>query len=232
MHAFNSIELCHTPTYVARDLSNLPPLSACDTDVVGLHRDVQELKESMHLVLESRVEIKSLTQTLSDKLATVSDHTLQVPQKCGPTSTSTQSPVATSGDHHNPAQDSIVSITTLDSSSEEDESLPETHSDEEHNSNLTSRSLSYANTAQRDQRNAASWAPGKSSSTLHTTTRDIADSDIGVIRQQDALTWKTWGTSHRSRTVTNSSKPSKKAFGCISQITRCYNLWTSGDSTN
>ena len=205
MHVFNSIELCHMPTYVARDLSNLPPLSAYDTDVVGLHRDVQELKASMRLVLESRVEIKSLTQTLNDKLATLSDNTLQVPQMCGPTSTSTQSPVATSEDHLNPAQDSIVSITTLDSSSEEDESLAKTHSDEEHNSNLTSRSLSYANAAQRDQQNATSWTPGRSSSTLHTSTRDITDRDIGGIRQQDALTWKTQGISHRTRTVTNSS---------------------------
>ena len=140
MHVFNSIEFVHMPTYVARDLSNLPPLSAYDTDVVGLHRDVQELKGSMRLVLESKVEIKSLTQTLNDKLATVSDDTLQVPQKCGPSSTSTQSPVATSEGHHNPAQDSIVSITTLDSSSEEDETLAKTHSDEEHSSNLTSTS--------------------------------------------------------------------------------------------
>ena len=150
MNVFNSTELCHMPAYVAHDLSNLPPLSAYDTDVVGLHRDVQELKASMRLVLESRVEIKSLTQTLNDKLATVYDNALQVPPKCGPPSTSTQSPVATSEDHHNPAQDSIVSNTTLDSSSEEDKLLAKTHSDEEHNSNLTSRSLSYMQTQHKE----------------------------------------------------------------------------------
>ena len=93
----------------------------------------------------------------------------------------------------------------MDSSSEEDKLLAKTHSDEEHNSNLTSRSVSYASAAQRDQQNATSWTPGRSSATFPTTTRGTTDRDIGDIRQQDALTWKTQSTSHRSRTVTNSS---------------------------
>ena len=97
----------------------------------------------------------------------------------------------------------------MDSSSKEDETPAETHSDEEYNTNLASRSLTYVNTVQRVQRERdqqnASQTPRRPSSTFRNTTPDKTGRDIRVIRQQDALTWKTQGTSRRSRSATNSS---------------------------
>ncbi len=66
MKVFNSIEVKCLPTYAASDLNNLPPLNAFDTDVVGIYRDVQELKKNMQLVLESRSDIATLVQNLSE----------------------------------------------------------------------------------------------------------------------------------------------------------------------
>ena len=42
-----SIELSDVPVFVARDLCNLPPLTALDTDVVGLYPEVDKLTQGL-----------------------------------------------------------------------------------------------------------------------------------------------------------------------------------------
>ena len=46
-----SIELRDMPEFVAKDLSNLPPLTALHTDVVSLYQEVEKLKQGFQVVL-------------------------------------------------------------------------------------------------------------------------------------------------------------------------------------
>ena len=62
INVFLTLELTDSPIYVARNLGNLPPLSAFDNDVLSLHRDVEQLKASMLLVHECRKDIADLAK--------------------------------------------------------------------------------------------------------------------------------------------------------------------------
>ena len=57
-----SLEIKDSPVYVARDLSKLSFLGAFDNDVLGLHREVAELKQSIQLIHDCSKDIASLAE--------------------------------------------------------------------------------------------------------------------------------------------------------------------------
>ena len=64
MDLFLSMQPAVIPVYTARDLGNLPPLSAFDNDVIALHKEVGELKQSMSVIRECKDSIASLTKEM------------------------------------------------------------------------------------------------------------------------------------------------------------------------
>ncbi len=63
---FLSIELSDIPSYAAVDLSKLPPLSAFDNDVIGLHREVESLKVNFNMVVNSQKDMTAMIKRLSE----------------------------------------------------------------------------------------------------------------------------------------------------------------------
>jgi hypothetical protein len=61
-----SLELADMPPYVAKDLSNIPPLSAFDNDVIGLHKEIDKLKSNFDLIIECRKDISNLVHNTND----------------------------------------------------------------------------------------------------------------------------------------------------------------------
>ena len=59
---FHTLELKVTPSYVAMDLTNLPPLGAFDNDVISLRSELNEMKSSIQQLTESQQDIKTITQ--------------------------------------------------------------------------------------------------------------------------------------------------------------------------
>ena len=66
MNVFRSLPVRNSPTFVAKDLSKLPPLSAFDNDVISLHREVEELKSGLQVMLEVRNDIGELTKSVQN----------------------------------------------------------------------------------------------------------------------------------------------------------------------
>ena len=55
-----SLELAHTPIFVARDLANLPPLSVCDFDVVKILQDIDTVKQNVKLLSDGQASMAKL----------------------------------------------------------------------------------------------------------------------------------------------------------------------------
>ena len=58
---FSSLESGDIPKFSALDLGNLPPLNAFDNDVIGLHKEIGDIKASLGLIIECRNDIAKLT---------------------------------------------------------------------------------------------------------------------------------------------------------------------------
>ena len=159
MHAFNNIELCNMPTYAARDLGNLPPLTAYDTDVGGLHRDVQELKASMRLILESRIDIKNLTLSINEKMNSLPTDNLQACNRNNPISVSVQTEVNTDDDCTiDEANESDTSTIAANHASHHEGAFVTIPGHTEHNDDCSSETVSptYAEALQSRQSNSDS----------------------------------------------------------------------------
>ena len=64
MTVLRSIELSDMPVFVARDLCNLPPLTALDTDVVGLYQEVDKLKQGFDVIKSFQHDIEELSNQM------------------------------------------------------------------------------------------------------------------------------------------------------------------------
>ena len=56
-----SVALTDMPVFVARDLSQLPPLTALNTDIMKLYKEVESLKHGLHLTMNCRESIRDLS---------------------------------------------------------------------------------------------------------------------------------------------------------------------------
>ena len=213
MHAFNSIELCNMPTYVASDLGNLPPLTAYDTDVVGLHRDVQELKASMRLILESRIDIKNLTQSLNDKMNSLPTDNLQACNRNNTISVSAQTEVNTDDDCTvDDANESDTSFIAANHSSQDEGASVNTPRHTKRNDDCSSESVSptYAEALQSRQSNSVSLSRERSLPTHHSIQRIMISSSQRSPQRQSTVTYSSnrgtppnqmrrkWPSNHKS----------------------------------
>jgi hypothetical protein len=66
MNVFRTLPVKSTPIYVAKDLSNLPPLGAFDNDVLSMHREVEEIKTNMRVMMDVRHDVSQLAKTVQE----------------------------------------------------------------------------------------------------------------------------------------------------------------------
>ncbi len=66
MNVLRCLPVRSTPMYVAQDLSKLPPLTALDSDVISVHREMEKLKTSMQVFLDMKNDIAVLTNSVND----------------------------------------------------------------------------------------------------------------------------------------------------------------------
>jgi hypothetical protein len=76
---FLTLELKDCPVFVARNLSNLPPLSAGDQDILGLVQEIERLKSSMQILKDCQKDSSELTQLVSSltNVPSVTDNKLE-----------------------------------------------------------------------------------------------------------------------------------------------------------
>ena len=60
----HAVDASVMPCYVAKDLTNLPPLNAYDTDVIKLRSEMNDIKASINVIQESHKDIREMSQIL------------------------------------------------------------------------------------------------------------------------------------------------------------------------
>ena len=66
LNVFRALPGRSTLSYVARDLGNLPPLSAFDNDVIAVYRELEQLKSSFKTIMDMRSDLATLTSDVRE----------------------------------------------------------------------------------------------------------------------------------------------------------------------
>jgi hypothetical protein len=90
-----SLELEDIPSYLAQDLSRIPPLSAFDNDIIALHRDIEMIKSNLAIVKDCHKDVTVIKQDLNE-LRQVQSHTFTTQCRSASSGTQTDLGVATS----------------------------------------------------------------------------------------------------------------------------------------
>ena len=223
-----SLQLCDIPIFAARDLGNLPPLSANDFDIVRILQDIQAVKQSVSLLTQSQSDIVKLVQ---------SKPVMQpVTQTAAPLHLNTSPDSQADVDPFTRSENEDDKFVTLDYTSCSDQSIEHTSvaqasssgAEVDNDNNLSLVSSNSATPSLSDDLMFAQAAAGLSySQVLHHTKRSTQDSK-GV--------WKKKGDGRRPHThsapYVRHSSPSpnhhRKKSGLIYGSGQCTNVKAVG----
>ena len=59
-----SLEIKDIPSFVVRDLANVPPLTSLNSDVIGLYREIEKLKDGFSVVKQCQENIATLSKQM------------------------------------------------------------------------------------------------------------------------------------------------------------------------
>ena len=66
MKVLLSLELKDIPSYLAQDLSKIPPLSAFDNDIIALHKDIEMIKSNLAIVKDCHKDVAVIKEDLKE----------------------------------------------------------------------------------------------------------------------------------------------------------------------